>query len=542
MAKQPGNPSIGRASAFLASGTIASRLLGFLKAILLTQAIGVTSFGGNAFAVANQLPNTLYTIIAGGVISAILVPQIVRALVQADRGQAYINKLLTIAFVVLGAATAVAMLLAPWLTTLYGANMPPIQQGLAITMAYWCIPQLLFYGLYTVIGEILNAHKLFGPFTWAPVVNNVIAIIGLGVFVAIFGADAAGTWQLHEWTTPMIAVLAGSATLGVVAQALVLLLFWRRVGLRFRFDFHWRGVGFRETGKLAGWSFLMILVTTLGGLIQSVVASSVPSTYPGVFALQNAWLVFMLPHSVITLSVATAYFTRMAEHVRENRTEDLKLDVSTAIRQIVLLVMVATAFFLVVAPPFARVFTDDSYASVLNMASLIMLYLLGLVPFCVLFIFQRTFYALGDTRTPFFFTLAQTIIFVLLAVACLVLPEEFRGAGIALSMSVSILIQTLIAGLLLRRRLHGLDLNRIVQTLVIFTIAVLPAVLVGGGAVAVLGGYFPNGFGLSSIPSAVITMGVAGIVMVPTYILGLKLMRVPELGSAISMVKRRLGR
>jgi putative peptidoglycan lipid II flippase len=229
---------IGRASVFLASGTIVSRLLGFVKAIAVAGTIGVVgSAGGDAFAVANGLPNTVYVIVAGGVLSAVLVPQIVRAGAHADGGSAYINKLLTLALVILGIATVAATALAPLLTLLYGATLPSATLGLAIAFAWWCLPQIFFYGLYTLLGEVLNARRSFGPFTWVPVLNNVVAILGLIVFALLFGVDPDGLRPAEEWTPGMIALLAGSATAGIAAQALILFWFWRRVGLSYRPDF-----------------------------------------------------------------------------------------------------------------------------------------------------------------------------------------------------------------------------------------------------------------------------------------------------------------
>ncbi|AWB87787.1 murein biosynthesis integral membrane protein MurJ [Mycetocola zhujimingii] len=541
MSKSTNDDSIGRASLFLASGTLVSRLLGFVKAMLLASTIGlVGSRSADAFGVANQLPNTLYVIIAGGVLSAVLVPSIVRSIVHADGGKAYMNKLLTITFVVLLGATVAAVLLAPALVSLYSLNLNEETRALAIAFAYWCLPQIFFYGLYSVLGEILNAHKVFGPFTWSPVINNIVAMAGLVVFMIAFGADPNGDRLVTDWTPTMIAVLAGTATLGVAAQAIVLFFFWKRIGLSYRPDFAWRGVGLGATGKLAGWSFAMLGLTTLGGLVQTNVALIATGVGAGPATLQNAWLIFMLPHSVITLSVATAYFTRLAEHVREDRIENLKTDVSAAVRQITLFIVLATAVLLVVAFPFASLFTDQ-FADTAAMGFVLMGYLISLVPFAVLFVFQRTFYALGDTRTPFFFTLVQTAVYIGLALACAQLPREFIGIGLALSMSVSIVVQMLTAGILLAKRIHGLDMSRIIRSLTVYTVAAIPSVLAGVLLIFVLGGY-TSGWALASPLNAVLTMALIGVVMLALYVGALSLMRSEELRDAIAPVKRRLRR
>jgi putative peptidoglycan lipid II flippase len=318
---------IGRASVLLAAGTVVSRVLGFVNMFVLAYAIGSFGSAANGFAAANQLPNTIYIIVAGGVLNAVLVPQIVKASLHTDGGTAYINKLLTIGVVILGLTTCAAVALAPVLVGITVSGFSPQELGLATVFAYWCLPQIFFYGLYAVLGEILNARKVFGPFTWAPVFNNVIAIVGFGVFILLFGADAGGRRGVEDWSAQMIATIGATATIGVVTQALVLMLFWRRAGLRYRPDFHWRGVGLRETGRMASWTFGMLLVTTLAGLVNTNVASLASPQDPSVNVLSKAWLIIMLPHSIVTVSIVTAYFTRMSEAGASGRLADLRADV-----------------------------------------------------------------------------------------------------------------------------------------------------------------------------------------------------------------------
>lgn len=521
---------IGRASAFLASGTIVSRILGFVKAIALASAIGlVGSTSADAFAVANQLPNTIYAIIAGGVLTAVLVPQIVRAGLAADGGAAYINKLMTVTLVVLASSAIVATALAPLLTLLYGAALSPDQRALATAFAFWCLPQIFFYGLYTVLGEVLNARRSFGPYTWAPVINNVVALAGIGVFIAVYGSDPTGTRSAASWDPTMVAVLAGTATIGVAAQAIILFWFWRRAGIRYRPDFRWRGVGLGTAGRMAGWTFGMILLTTAAGLVETVIVGIASGDDASVAALGNAWLVFMLPHSVITVSIATAYFTRMAEHASSGRINDLRTDVSSAIRGISLIIVLAAAVLLVTAYPFAAIFTSESFVQTIAFGNVIIAYLIGLVPFCVLFVVQRAFYALGDTRTPFFFTLAQTIIVVILVVSCSFLPSEWIAAGIALSVSIAGTVQLLIAANLLRRRLNGIETGRILRSLAVYAWPALISMAIGILLLTALGGTHAGGFAVSGIAPAIISMAAIGSVMAAIYFGLLWIIRAPEL-------------
>jgi putative peptidoglycan lipid II flippase len=533
---------IGRASLFLASGTIVSRVLGFVKAIVLAAVIGVTgSVSADAFAVANGLPNTVYVIVAGGVLSAVLVPQIVRASAHADGGSAYINKLLTLALVVIGAATVIATAAAPLLTWVYAASKPYLLP-LAIAFAWWCMPQIFFYGLYTLLGEVLNARRSFGPFTWVPVLNNVVALAGLVVFGALFGFDAAGTRTIDDWTPGMIALLAGSATLGIAAQALILFWFWRRVGLRYRPDFQWRGVGLRAAGRMAGWTFGMLLLTTGAGIVQTQVVLTASGTGASAAAIDIAWLIFMLPHSIITVSIATAYFTRMSEHAHADDLGRVRDDVSSAIRGISLLVMLAAAAIIVLAYPFAAVFQPGHLENLAGLGNVIIAFGVGLVGFSILFVVQRAFYALGDTKTPFFFTLVQVVIFSAGALLALTLPLDWTAVGVAASTTVAGSIQLVIAAVLLRRRLGGLDGRRILVSVGRSLAALVLPVVAGVLLLLALGGTTEGGFAIQDRASAILSMAVIGIVMAALYFAGLWALRSPELRGFTEPLVRRLRR
>lgn len=531
---------IGRASFFLASGTIVSRILGFVKVIVLLGIIGGYGDSADAFSLANQLPNTVYVIVAGGILTAVLVPQIVRASVHDDGGTAFINKLITLALVILGGTTIAATLLAPAITGFIGLHLSADQLSLAIAFAYWCLPQMFFYGLYTLLGEVLNARKSFGPFTWVPVLNNVVAIAGLLIFSALFGADPDGLRSASDFTASMVSVLAGSATLGVVVQAVVLFYFWRRIDLHYRPDFHFRGVGLGAAGKVASWTFGMLLLTTVAGIVQTQVVT-LATGKASVAVLSTAWLIFMLPHSVITVSVATAYFTRMSEHASRGDIALVRTDASSAMRGTTLIIVLATAVIAVCAYPFAAVFVAP-YEQVQGIGNVIIAYVLGLVAFCLLFVIQRTFYALGDTRTPFFFTLFQVVLVVAGVLGCSLLPKEWIAVGIALVITISGLAQTVLAVYLLRRRLGHIDGNRILRSLVKYLVAGIIPVILGLSLLVLLGGTGAGGFAVSGRLQAIGTMLIIGVVMSATYFGMLLVMRSTELQGFIEPLRARFRR
>jgi putative peptidoglycan lipid II flippase len=539
---------VGRASLVLAAGTIVSRLLGFVSAVMLTSTIGAVGAGANTFALANQLPNNIYAIVAGGVLSAVLVPQIVRASVNTDGGASFINRLVTLGLVVFLAAAALATLAAPLLVSLYAAPFGTSDRGfssdelaLATAFAYWCLPQVLFYALYTLFGEVLNARRVFGPFTWAPAINNVVAIAGLVAFGALFDADVS---TASAWTPEMIAVLGGSATLGVATQALVLVLFWRRAGLRYRPDFRWRGVGLGATGRAASWVFAMIVVMQIGGIVQTnVAAQAANENDASLMVMRTAWLLFMLPHSVVVVSLVTAYLTRMSAHARDRDLAAVRTDTIDSIRITALLMTLATVGLIAVAVPFGRIFAENAIDQI---ATVLIAFIIGLVPFSVYFVMQRVFYALDDTRTAFWLQAAHTAFFIVGALTCLLLPTAWIVIGIGIVTSLAGAFQMVLGGIVLGRRLGGLDARGTLRRMTQFIVAALPALAVGlaiGAALGIFGG--PEGapgFARDSVGGALITIAAVAVPMIGLYGGALLLMRVPDATHVVGLVRRRLGR
>ena len=537
--------SLGRSSVILASGTVVSRVLGFISAIILARTLGTVGAGADTFALANQLPNNIYAIVAGGVLSAVLVPHIVKAGLDKDGGQSFVNKIVTLGFVIFLAVAILATLLAPALVALYsqsggegGRGFSPEEIALAVAFAYWCLPQVLFYALYSLLSEVLNARKVFGPFTWAPALNNIVAMAGLVAFSVLF--PGVNTADALVWTPAMVTVLAGSATSGVAAQALILFLFWRRAGLTFRADFRWRGVGLGRTGRAVSWMFGMILVAQIAGVVQANVASlAAGGDAPSLAILRFSWLIFMLPHSVVAVSLATAYFTRMSTHARDGDLSAVRSDFMESVSRIGFFMVLASAGLIVVSLPFARQFGGEP-ESIRAMALVIALYSLGLVAFSVLFVVQRVFYALEDTRTPFFLQVVQATLFVSLALAVATLPVGQIAWGLALSASIAGGFQTLVAIVVLRRKLGGLSLKPLLVNFAKFFLAALPASAAGLGLLLGWGGTDGGAYLSESALWSGVVMGGITLVMVLVYGAVLLLLRSEDARAVLDPVVRRL--
>jgi putative peptidoglycan lipid II flippase len=221
----------------------------------------------------------------------------------------------------------------------------------------------------------------------------------------------------------------------------------------------------------------MIVVTQLAGIVQSNIAS-LATAYdePGLAVLRFGWLVFMLPHSVITVSLGTAYFTRMSTAVRDQRWDQLGDDIRESLSRISLFMVISAGLLWLTATFVASVFAGEAGN---GMANVIALFAIGLVPFGIVFVLQRIFYALEDTRTPFFIQLIQSAIFTIGALFAGAGPVSQIANGIALSMSVSTFIQAILMVIFIRRRLGHLGGKVLGTALTRFAIALIPAIGVG---------------------------------------------------------------
>ncbi len=545
---QNSEPSLGRSSMLMASGTAVSRILGFVRNILLVSAIGATGLAADVFDVANKIPNTLFAILAGGVLNAVFVPQIVKAF-RTKNPDAYVNKLLTFSSLVLIVITLIMTAGASILVGLISSpNWSDDQRALAVSFAFWCIPQLFFYGLYTILGQLLNARKQFGPFMWAPVLNNVVSIIGFTAFIVLFGRYVVGgaADDVSFWTGPKIVLLAGTATLGVVSQALILIVPLVRSGFRFRILLDPRGAGLRSAGLVAVWTLAAVSLEQIGVFVTTRIAASAPwdaianaqdPSIAGNAAYSQSLMIYLLPHSLVTVSIATALFTSLSISAQAGRKDQVRKDLSRGIRTLGVFTVLATAILVVLAAPITKALIPTISATAGQAVSQVLIAMsLGLVPLGAMMLMKWVFYAFEDGKTVFMVQLPVTIVLIGGSyLAMWLLPPELWVAGIGASMSVSNVAAVLFRGRSLHRLLGGLDGARILRTYTRTFIAAVIAAAVGWGVLQLFGDLYGLSWGRSLLICIVI-----GPVMTGVYLALLQAMHVSEATTLMSTVTRRL--
>ncbi|WLW53461.1 murein biosynthesis integral membrane protein MurJ [Streptomyces sp. YU58] len=524
--------SAARGSAVMAAGSIVGRATGFARSAVVAAAIGTIGPVADGYAVGNALPTIVYMLLLGGALNAVFVPELVKAAKEhEDGGTAYTDRLVTVCVLALLAITATAVWAAPAIIGVY-TDYTGEQAAMTVAFARYCLPQIFFLGLFTLLGQVLNARGRFGAMMWAPVLNNlvVIAVFGLYLALAMGGGDTL--------TATETAVLGWGTTAGIAAQALALVPALRAARFRWRPRFDWRGSGLTRPLRAAGWLVLLVLANQAAYWVTTRLATAAgQGGGPGFGAYNNAYALWVVPHGIITVSVVTALMPRMSAAAADGDTAAVRRDVSHALRVCASAVVPAACALFALAPPvMALVFGHGrtSAADTAAMAGILMAFAPGLIALSGQYVLSRAFYALSDTRTPFLLNLVIVALNAGLSLAAAqLLPARWAVTGMAAGYSLALCVGWAVTGLVLSRRL---GVARPLRS----TAAGAHARLLLAAVPATALGHLAATGALRAGALAAATAGTAAVVL--AFALLARPLRLAELQALLSGVRRRVSR
>ena len=450
----------------MAIGTIISRITGFVRGVLLVAALG-TALLADGYNVANTMPNIIYNLVVGGALTAIFVPQLIRSFADDDGGAGFASRLVTTISVSLLALTALGMVFAPALVRIYATEFTTagFENEYSVTVAFlrYCLPQIFFLVLYAMLGQVANARGVFAPLMWAPILNNLVGVVLLAGFLYFVPSVSADTI-----TDTQVAVLGWGTTLGAVVQALVLIPVILRTKFKLRFQFGFGGLG--KSFKLAGWTLVYVIISQLGYLVTVNVATSaaVRSAQEGITRgvgftpYSNAYLIMLLPYSIVTVSIITALLPHLSRLAIAKDFEEVKSQLVRAIRLVGVITIpsaVGLAFF---GPLITEVLffginrNDSSYIGyVLSALSF------GLIAFSINIILVRGFNAFEDTKTQ----VASIFIINLIAVGLSYLilntiKNEYVTICLGLAFSISYIVGIIVTINLIKKHVGKIHLSQ----------------------------------------------------------------------------------
>ena len=478
-----------RASSVMAVGTIASRVTGLIRNLLLVALLG-TAILGDTYNVANTMPNILYNLLIGGALTAVFVPQIVRSLRDSDQGAAFISRLFTVTVTFLLLLTVIGIVFAPVIVNLYApefSNRPEFD--ITVTFMRFCLPQIFFLGLFALLGQIANAKGKFGPMMWAPVINNLIAILLFAWFLVNRQDLSLGNISETDITW-----LGLGTTAGYLAQALILLPVVIKSGVKLTLRFDWHNSQIIKSFRLASWSFLYAMISQVSYLVTVSIATSAAvktqvlgdSTGVGFTPYSNAYLILILPHSIVTVSVVTALLPRLSNYVIDKKHDELTNSLVKAIRLIGIFTVPAALIFLA----FGQLVANTLYFGISNsdanyLGLTLSAFALGLIPVSINLVLLRGLNAFENLKSQVIGNLIMNLISIALSylVASWFEPK-WVTIGLAGIFTIHYFIGAGISFYLIRRHQVRLPLLSIslyyLRLILIFTLVLAPIWLLRG--------------------------------------------------------------
>ncbi|CAN2230158.1 MviN Uncharacterized membrane protein, putative virulence factor [Candidatus Nanopelagicaceae bacterium] len=539
------NKELFRASGIMAIGTILSRITGFIRALLAVAVLG-TALLADTYNVANTMPNILYNLLVGGALTAIFVPQLVRSFSDEDGGHAFASRLVTTISGILFALVIVGVIFAPALVRLYAPEFSTpgfeTEQHIAVAFTRYCLPQIFFLGLFTMLGQVANARGSFAPLMWAPIANNLVVIV---VFAGILATQHA--LSIGEITDFQVQLLGWGTTLGVVIQALILIPVVKRSGIHLRPMFGVQGLG--KSFGLAGWTLVYVLVSQLGYLVTVNVATSAAvrsaqagiTTGVGFTPYTSAYYIMLLPYSIVTISIVTALLPHLSKLAIAHNVEEVRKQLIRAIRMVGVVTVPSAVALLFFGP----LMTETLYLGVsLEDARYIGFVLsalsLGLVAFSINLILIRGFNAFEDTKTQVTSIVIINVISVGLSYLFLAtLDSNWVTVGLGIAFSISYIVGLFITIALLKKHVGKLQVGEFAsqhgRLLLAALIAMLPFFAIAQ--------YFGWAYDETSLTiralRLILVLGGSGV----AYLLCAKLLKVSEIaglrGFATSVLQRR---
>ena len=481
---------LARASLRTAAGTLASRITGLLRLIVLAYALGGKQLA-DAFNLANNTPNIIHDLVLGGVLAATFIPVFVDNLARRERSAASssISAVITLSFLLLVFTTILFVLFAPQIIALYtfGAHNAT-EQHVAVELLRFFAPQLLFYGAISLMSAVLATEDRFAIVGVVPILNNVVGIIIFAIFAAITHSGSGDLLVRVANDAGLMSLLGLGMTAGVALQALALLGAMRKLQIRLRPVWRPRDPAVLAIISLSGWTFGFVLANQLAVFIVLALAFHVGNG--AVSAYTYAYIFFQLPFGVVAVSVTNVATPDMVRSFGLGHLSEMGKRFGTATRQILVLILPAGAGYLILANPVVALLLQhgaEHFGQATETASVLAMFALGLPGFCIFFLAIRAFQAMQDTRSAFFLYLLENGTNIVVA---FLLYRSLGAKGLALSYSVAYTLAAIVAVLVLRKHLGGIGGHAMVRSLmrsgalsiVMAVVVAFVAALIGTGS------------------------------------------------------------
>ncbi|MDK8536576.1 murein biosynthesis integral membrane protein MurJ [Corynebacterium propinquum] len=538
-----------RATGSMAIATLISRITGFLRNVLITATLGAAV--ASAFNTANTLPNLITEIVLGAVLTSLVVPVLVRAEKEdPDRGETFVRRLFTLAITVLGAITLLSLLTAPWITRLMLPESGQVNEVQATSFAFLLLPQIVFYGLFALFQAVLNTKGIFAPGAWAPVANNIISI---GVLLLYWTVPGSLNPAAPSPITDIHVVLLGlGTTAGVVIQCLILVPYLRRAKVNLK-PLWGVDARLKQFGGMAAAIIVYVAISQLGYVITTRIGALADAQAPIIY--QQAWLLIQVPYGVIGVTLLTAIMPRLSRNAADGDDKGVVRDLTVATKLTFIALIPIVVFFTAFGTPIAQglfqygLFGEES-AVLLGWTLSFSAF--TLIPYALVLLHLRVFYAREEAWTPTFIIAGITATKIALSLLAPVIAARPETVVILLGAAngFGFITGAIIGVFLLRRKLGSLHAREVLGASG-WSLGAGVAGLAGAYAVLFLLRFLPDSWGLAIVDLApdvlqsalrsaatLVSTMIAGVVFLTITGIVLSFSGIPEIQSLGRVVRR----
>ena len=470
-----------RATGSMAIATLISRITGFIRTVLIGAALGEVV--ASAFNTANTLPNMITEIVLGSVLTALVVPVLVRAEKEdADHGAAFIRRLFTLTLTLMTVVSLAAVIAAPWLAEIMVDEDSKGNIVQITSFAYLLLPQIFFYGMFSLFMAILNTKEHFRPGAWAPVANNIVSIVVLGAYMALPGQlDPATPASIRD---PHVLLLGLGTTLGVVVQCLIMLPALRKLGIDLR-PLWGIDERLKQFGGMALAIVMYVAISQLGYVITTRLAFAADPGAPIIY--QQHWMLLQMPYGIIGVTLLTAIMPRLSRNAANGDDAAVVSDLTMGTKLTFIALIPIIVFMTALGPEIGQAlfgygrFTEEA-AHTLGLT--ISFSAFTLIPYALVMLHLRVFYAREEAWTPTLIIAGITITKIVLSYLAPLVANSPQHVVVLLGAAngFGFVAGAFIGALLLKRKLGTLKTHAIIHT----STWALGAAIIGVGVIVLL--------------------------------------------------------
>lgn len=515
----------------MSASTFVSRLTGFMRTWAMGYALGLTALA-DSYDIANNLPNMLFELLAGGVLSSVFIPLFMERMKADGEEDAwkFASYVLNIIVIVLGALALIATVWPDPFVRSQTLTVSAEKAELAVWLFRFFAVQIVFYGMGLVFTGVLNSYRRFLAPAVAPIFNNLVVT-----------ATLLGFYVPFRDSNPKLALtgLAVGTTLGVVTMAAVQIPSLLKLGGRYTPHIDWRHPAIRSIGLKMAPTLVYVVTNLIGVTFRTNMA--IATGEGGQAALRYAWQFYQLPYGIFAVALATAIFPELADRANARDMTGFKVLFARGLRSTMVLIVPLAGLLATLATPVITLYRAGRFTAedVPIVAGVLMWWALALTFYAGYMFVLKSFYSLQDTRTPMYTNIVATAVQVGLYAVLARGVAGWNGLGIIgipIADGVFFSGHLLALSLILRKRIGGFDGRSIATTFVKVGVASATGACAAwllmrasAGLAAMTAGFLVQ-LALAGIGGLAVAYGV------------MMLLRVPELADIADRITQRLGR